>query len=157
VLDDFTGKYSPAGWASQAIKAYEQYGADAIVVERNFGGDMVENTLRNAKFEGRVIQVRASHGKEVRAEPTVGLYEQRKVAHLLGADLAELEDEQLMWVPGEGSSPNRIDAVVWAMTDLSGKGPAPTSFGIPRSIRRAHDDSKLPKGFARYDKRKGLR
>ena len=130
VLDDFTGKYSPAGWASKAQLAYETWSADAIVVERNYGGDMVEDTLRNHGFEDRVIQVKASDGKRVRAEPIAAIYEQKRGYHARNASmmvslkggtprnkLAVLEDELVTWVPGM-KSPNRLDAMVWCAFEL---------------------------------------
>eukprot|EP00456_Euglypha_rotunda_P042668 TRINITY_DN33316_c0_g1_i6.p1 TRINITY_DN33316_c0_g1~~TRINITY_DN33316_c0_g1_i6.p1 ORF type:complete len:529 (+),score=77.67 TRINITY_DN33316_c0_g1_i6:666-2252(+) len=78
---DYSGKYSPAGWAKKAMFAYEQHRADAIVIETNQGGDMAESTLRNARFKGRVIRVHASKGKFARAEPISALYEQGRVSH----------------------------------------------------------------------------
>jgi phage terminase large subunit-like protein len=133
VLDDFTGTYSPAAWAAKVILAYETYSADAVVVERNFGGDMVKANLRNAKFRGRVVEARASEGKRVRAEPTAALYEQELAYHARGGKLQALEDEQTTWVPGIGPSPNRIDALVWAEHEISkGRGRGSASSGIPR-------------------------
>ncbi|VTM70348.1 Uncharacterized conserved protein [Raoultella planticola] len=78
---DYSGKYSPNGWATKAIDAYKQHEADAIVIETNQGGDMAEDTLRNAGFTGRVIRVHASKGKYARAEPISALYAQGRVAH----------------------------------------------------------------------------
>lgn len=129
VFADRTGKYSPNNWAGQALDAFEAYKADAIVAEKNYGGEMVETVIQNvAKERGlmpRIIIVTATRGKEVRAEPIVGLYEQGKVLHVRTADvqggraaLAKLEGEMLGWVPGTGPSPNRVDALVWAITDL---------------------------------------
>jgi phage terminase large subunit-like protein len=141
VLDDFTGKYSPAGWAAQAIKAYEMYQADAIVVERNYGGDMVKDTLRNHGFTGRVIEAKAVDGKRLRAEPIAAIYEQERGFHsklqrvnsrgTLTGVTAELEDELVTWVPGM-KSPNRLDAMVWTATELMRyKGSSQVSAGIP--------------------------
>jgi phage terminase large subunit-like protein len=144
IVRDRSGKYSPHGWAMEAIREYERINADAIVVERNFGADMVRDNVRNAGFKGRIIEVRASHGKEVRAEPIVGLYEQGRVLHQEGADLADLEDEQLTWVPGVGASPNRVDALVWLLTELNGKGTGETSTGIPRGQLGGPKRPKLP-------------
>ncbi|MGO1566453.1 MAG: terminase large subunit domain-containing protein [Brachybacterium sp.] len=132
VLSDVSGKYSPDGWAKAAIKEYDRWEAGAIVVERNFGGDMVKTVLKGAQFSGRILEARASAGKKVRAEPIVGLYEQSKIYHLDGADLADLEDEQVTWIPGQGPSPNRIDAMVWAATYLSGREKISGSVGVPR-------------------------
>ena len=127
VKRDRTGVMSPSSWAMAAILLYDELDADAIVVEVNQGGDMCELVLRQTKipdtrhangFSGRIIKVHASKGKVARAEPIVALYEQDLVHHCSG--LYELESEQLEWVPRESSeSPNRIDAVVWALTELS--------------------------------------
>lgn len=144
VLDDFTGKYSPAGWAAQVNIAYEKYFADAVIVERNFGGDMVQDTLRNHEYEGRIIEAKASEGKRVRAEPTSALYEQGRAFHarspllmitdrrgVTRSKLSVLEDELTTWVPGM-KSPNRLDALVWAATELfQFKGSSKVEAGVP--------------------------
>lgn len=129
VLRDRTGKYSPQQWASEAIREYQRVRADAIVVENNFGGDMVKATVENeAKrldVPVRVLVRRAMRGKELRAEPVVVRYEQHRVTHVKEFDLSGLEEEQMQWVPGKGDSPNRVDALVWAITELdsrSGRG-----------------------------------
>lgn len=123
VIDDKSGRMSPQGWARAAMKMYERLRADAIVVETNFGGDMVRRTLEAESFSGRVIESRAVRGKQTRAEPIVALYEQKKIVHQLNGNLNELENEMLSWVPGTGPSPNRVDATVWAFTELfKGKG-----------------------------------
>jgi phage terminase large subunit-like protein len=114
---DYSGKYSPSGWAQKVIQAVDMHDADAVVVEVNQGGDMVESTLRNSGYQGRVIQVRASKGKFARAEPIVALYELGKVKH--GSGLYELENQQMEYVPATSKkSPDRIDALVWAMSEL---------------------------------------
>jgi phage terminase large subunit-like protein len=95
-------------------------GADAIVYEANFGGDMVAHTLKTcAKSMGvdalRLRKVTASRGKQLRAEPVVALYEQGRIKHV--GYFPHLENQMLSWVPGQ-PSPDRLDAMVWAMTDL---------------------------------------
>ena len=134
-IDDFSGKYSPSGWAQKAIYAYELYKADAIVVERNYGGDMCRATLKAEGFEGRIIEAQATDGKRVRAEPVAAMYEQHKARHRRGGRLAKLESEQVSWIPGEGKSPNRLDAWVWVCSGLiKGRGRAtmgdPTEGGV---------------------------
>lgn len=133
VLADFTGKYSPSGWASRALVAAEEFGADEIVAEKNYGGDMVKNTIEKEAehrpgLAPRVKLVHSRRGKQLRAEPVVAMYEKGDVKHVTGkdrSDLVELEEEQTSWVPGEGSSPNRVDALVHAITELgSGTGTA---------------------------------
>jgi phage terminase large subunit-like protein len=116
VLDDRSGRYKPHEWAARAIACYETWKADRIVCERNFGGDMVEHTLRAAGFKGRIVQVTASRGKRQRAEPIAAMYEQGRVHHV--GEFPVLEEQMTMWVPDSGTSPDRMDALVWALTDL---------------------------------------
>ncbi|MDE2442086.1 MAG: DNA-packaging protein, partial [Betaproteobacteria bacterium] len=119
VLADMTCKLSPDGWARRAITAFHQHQADRIVAERNFGGAMVAAVVRGADRSVPFKEVTASRGKAVRAEPVAALYEQGRVSHLPG--LEALEDEMVLMTPGgfmgEGS-PNRVDALVWALTEV---------------------------------------
>lgn len=119
---DYTCKGSPRTWAARAIEAYEKHEADGIVIEINQGGDMCEDTLRNAGFDGRVLNVRATKGKTIRSEPIAALYELGYVQHKTG--LSVLEEEMLDFDPltgkSNGKSPNRVDWIVWALTELSG-------------------------------------
>lgn len=115
VLDDVTVSGSPDHWARVAVYAYYQYEADKIVAESNQGGDMVEHTIRSVDKNVPVKLVRATRGKYTRAEPVSALYEQGRVHHV--GFLAELEDQLCTWLPGE-DSPDRLDALVWAMTEL---------------------------------------
>lgn len=117
---DYSGKFSPSGWAKKAMWASEQHDADAIVIETNQGGDMAEDTLRNAGYRGRIIRVHASKGKFARAEPISALYAQGRVSH--GGALYMLENQMMEYVPATAKkSPDRLDAMVWALTELSGK------------------------------------
>jgi phage terminase large subunit-like protein len=120
VIDDKSGKYSPDGWASQAITLYEKYEADAIIAEKNYGGEMVEANIRNAlksrQMTARILITTSTRSKSLRAEPVVGLYEQKRAWHI--GSFTNLEDEMLTWVPNESKSPNRIDALVFAVTEL---------------------------------------
>lgn len=137
VLADYTGRYSPAVWAKKANDAYEEFSADAIVVEKTYGQDMVAYTLENSGYRGaRLIKVDSRRGKELRAEPIVALYEKARVYHVgaRGA-LAELEDEMTTWVPGQGASPNRVDALVHAATDLA-KSYMPAEIANPNTLLR---------------------
>ena len=122
VRADYTRKGSPTVWANAAIDAYHHHEADAIVIETNQGGDMCEDTLRNAGFKGKIIRIHASKGKTARAEPIAALYELGYVTHHTGLSL--LEDEMMDFDPLTGKSnkrsPNRVDAVVWLLTELSG-------------------------------------
>jgi hypothetical protein len=118
VLDDLSGKYSPNKWANIAVRAYNQRGADTIVAEVNQGGDMVESVIKNVSDFTRVKKIHAYKSKYLRAEPVLGLYEQARVYHVKG--LNKLENEMLTWIPGQGKSPNRIDSVVYGITELMG-------------------------------------
>lgn len=120
VLDDRSCKLSPHGWASRAIAAFREYSADRIIAETNFGGQMVESTIRSVDRGVPVKVITASRGKVQRAEPIAALYEQHRVHHV-GA-LAKLEDQMTTWTPADGTSPDRLDALVWALTELTGGG-----------------------------------
>jgi predicted phage terminase large subunit-like protein len=116
VIDDLSGRFPPLEWARRAIRAYDENKADAIVVETNFGGDMVEQTLRSAGFTGHVIKVTASRGKSLRAEPVTSKYEQGLIYHV--RPFPELEDQLCSYTPDTKESPDRMDALVWAFTEL---------------------------------------
>lgn len=118
VLDDLSGRYSPGDWARKVNEAYQEHKADAVVAEVNFGGDMVEHTLRNGAFTGHFIRVTASRGKRVRAEPIGYLYEQGRILHR--RPFPELEDQWCSYTPDTLESPDRLDAAVWGFTDLFG-------------------------------------
>lgn len=121
VLEDATDRLSPQGWAKKAVELYHKYGADRIVAERNQGGEMVRHTLHTEDDSVPVRLVHASRGKYARAEPVSALYERGKVKHVKGLD--ELETQMRTWEPlGSIGSPDRLDAMVWAITDLVLKG-----------------------------------
>lgn len=119
VLDDLTVKAGPARWASIVGHAYDNEKADIVVGEGNYGGAMVEHVIRTARPRINFRLVNASRGKVVRAEPFSPLYEQGKVRHV--GCFPELEDELSAFstngYTGE-RSPNRADALVWALTEL---------------------------------------
>ncbi|HLM81068.1 MAG TPA: terminase family protein [Terriglobales bacterium] len=120
VLDDLTCNGKPEVWARRAVVAYHRYQADRIVAETNQGGDMVEATIRNVDSECAYRGVHATKGKAIRAEPISALYDQGRVHHV--GILPALEDEICDFVPGQSVSPNRMDALVWSITDLMGHG-----------------------------------
>jgi phage terminase large subunit-like protein len=121
VLADRTCHLSPDAWARRAIIALDEFAADRIVGEVNNGGDLVESTIRTVRRDAPYKAVHASRGKRVRAEPIAALYEQGKVHHV-GA-FAELEDQMCTFLPeGTEGSPDRVDALVWAVTELQGGG-----------------------------------
>lgn len=115
VLDDRTLRATPDGWARAAVGAYETFGADRIIGEINNGGEMVEFTIRTVDPNVSYRGVHASRGKQIRAEPVAALAEQGKLHHV--GNLPDLEDELVSWMPGM-ASPNRLDALVWAVTEL---------------------------------------
>ena len=115
VLEDRSLRGSPAEWASAAVAAFHVHKADRIVAEANQGGDMISHTLRTVDDGVPIRLVHASRGKRTRAEPVAALYEQGRVHHV--GQLPELEDQLCTWTP-DSNSPDRLDALVWAMTDL---------------------------------------
>lgn len=133
VLADRSDFYTPEQWAGTAIDLYDELEADCIVAERNFGGSMVESVLRAQAKHPKFKLVHASRGKQVRAEPVVSLYERKRVFHV--GLLPTLETQMCSWVPpgqveidkdgietpipASDYSPDSIDALVWAITDLA--------------------------------------
>lgn len=130
-LADDTIQGSPETWAQAAITAFFRHRADRIVAEKNNGGEMVESVIKQAVINARakdpsignvpVILVWASRGKATRAEPISAIAESGRDHHV--GNFPKLEDELCLWIPGD-TSPNRLDAKVWAMTDLMDKKPA---------------------------------
>lgn len=122
ILADLSGKYSPDGWARRACDAYRGWKADRIVAEKNYGGDMVESTIKSVDPRVATKMVTATRGKMIRAEPIVAFYEQGRVKHV--GNLSALEDQLCEWNPAEsGPSPDRLDALVWGLTELMGGPP----------------------------------
>lgn len=115
ILEDGSMFGSPKEWASKAIKLYYKYDADRIVAEKNQGGNMIEYLIRSLDTNVSYKGVHATKGKYTRAEPVSALYEQDRVKHVGG--FPNLEDELAEWEQGL-SSPNRLDALVWAITEL---------------------------------------
>ena len=120
VIEDLSGRYDPAGWARAAIGAYYRHSADRVVAEVNQGGEMVENTLRTVDTNVSYTAVRASRGKFTRAEPVAALYEQSRIHHVGGFPI--LEDQMIGFTAdidrAKFGSPDRVDALVWAITEL---------------------------------------
>lgn len=116
VLADASGKYSPDGWARAAVNLYRSLKADRIIAEKNYGGEMCEATIRAVDKNVPVKMVHATRGKAVRAEPVAALYEQRRVSHV--GNFPTLEDQMCGWAPGDSDSPDRMDALVWAFSEL---------------------------------------
>lgn len=136
VLADRSCKLTPDGWGKRAVQAYEEFRADKVVGETNFGGDLVTANIRVAAqalgVSVNVGKVVASRGKAVRAEPIAALYEQERMHH--AGEFPELESQQRNWTQESGWSPDRMDALVWAFTEL----------GVERPIGRAR--TSVPRG-----------
>jgi phage terminase large subunit-like protein len=115
VISDDSVQGSPKTWATAAVTAYHKYKADSIVAESNNGGEMILLTVATVDPRVPVRLVHASRGKHTRAEPVASLFEHNR-AHLVGS-YPLLEDEMCLWMPGD-DSPNRMDALVWAFTEL---------------------------------------
>jgi len=115
VLEDMSIQASPDGWGKRVVAGYNKYKADRIAAEVNNGGEMVEFVIKTIDKRVSFKQLHASKSKQARAEPIAALYEQKKVHHM--GFFADLEDQLCNWVPGE-KSPDRLDALVWALTEL---------------------------------------
>lgn len=123
VLADRSGVFTADVWAHRSVSLFDDMDADRIIAEVNNGGDLVESVIRTVRHNIAYEKVHASRGKVSRAEPVAALYEQGKVHHVGG--FPQLEDELTNFVPGAlAKSPNRADALVWALTWLMcGKKP----------------------------------
>jgi len=131
VIEDLSGRYAPHEWAAVAVNAYRRHKADRIIAEKNNGGDMVETTIRMVSTNVSFKAVHASRGKVTRAEPISALYEQKKVHHL--GTLTQLEDQMCAFTSDfdrsrSGYSPDRVDALVWALSKLLGEVHTPARF-----------------------------
>jgi phage terminase large subunit-like protein len=117
ILEDLSGRFSPGDWGKRVVDAYQRLKADRVVAEINNGGDMVERILRSIDPKISYRGVRATRGKVTRAEPVAALYEQARVFH--GRPHCLLETQLCDFIPGlMAKSPDRVDALVWALTDL---------------------------------------
>ena len=119
VLEDASMRSTPHEWARKVVHLFDQHAADRVVAETNNGGDLVETTLRTIRRNLPYRKVTATRGKRVRAEPIAALYEQHKVHHY--NNLATLEDQMVSFTPDTLDSPDRLDALVWAITELTGR------------------------------------
>lgn len=119
LADNSTKGLTPLKWARAAVTLFHQYDADRLVAEVNQGGDLVELVLRQVDQNIPIKKVHASRGKYLRAEPVAALYEQGRVSHV--GTMPELEDQMCDFGPGglsNNQSPDRLDALVWALTEL---------------------------------------
>jgi len=120
ILDDKSLRASPDAWARQAVMLYHEYKADKIIAETNNGGDMVIMLLKQVDASVPTKKVTATRGKQLRAEPISSLYEQGRVHHV--GYFADLEVQMCEWTPLSNESPDRLDALVWALTELNSGG-----------------------------------
>lgn len=127
VLADLSGHYTPKQWAKVAWDAYDTWQADAIVAEKNYGGEMVSHTLETER-KGNIQLVHSRRGKQLRAEPVVALYEQGRVKHT--KKFKELEEQMTEWVPDQGDSPDRVDALVHGVVFLD-ESAGPSEYALP--------------------------
>jgi len=119
VLEDATMRGTPENWARKAVEMFRKWKCDRVIGEANNGGDMIESLLRQVDATIPYKKVHASRGKKVRAEPVSALSEQLRL-HFVGNNFAELEDQLVTWEPDSDKSPDRMDAMVWAISELMG-------------------------------------
>ena len=117
VLEDSSGRFSADAWARKAVDLFYEYSADRIVAETNNGGDLVERLIRSVDNQVPYKAVHATRGKIVRAEPISALYEQNKVHHI--GSFPVLEDQMISYTGSFQTSPDRLDALVWGLSELS--------------------------------------
>jgi predicted phage terminase large subunit-like protein len=136
VLADYSGRYAPDQWAARVVHAFRTHRADRVIAESNQGGDLVVANLRTVDSTLPVTTVHAKRGKALRAEPVASLYEQGRVSHV--GTLAALEDQMTAWDPsGDAASPDRVDALVYAVTELSASGASPAYMASADRARGA--------------------
>lgn len=135
VLDDRSGRYTPLEAVAIVADAYRAWGADSVIAETNQGGDMIPALLRTAGHTIPVKTVHASRGKRLRAEPVAMLSEQGRL-HLVGT-YPKLEDQMATWTPEAAGSPDRLDAMVWAVTALSEQAATSRAYVGKRRINVA--------------------
>ncbi len=140
VLEDASLIDTPMGWAHQVVKTFSTQEGDRVVAEVNNGGDLVEAVVRSVDPNIPYTAVHATRGKQVRAEPIAALYEQGRVHHV-GA-FPELEDQMCDWDPLTSTkSPDRMDALVWALTELSAEGGGQGLLDYMRELRAAKEQA----------------
>jgi phage terminase large subunit-like protein len=130
ILEDASVLGSPTVWAEKVVQMARKWGCP-VVAEVNQGGALVKNAIHTIDPTVTVLEVHSKHGKQLRAEPVTLAYEQQRVHHV--GYLADLEAQMISWVPGEGKSPDRVDALVHALTALLIKPPAGFTGGKIRA------------------------
>ncbi len=120
IWGDLSGVYKPNEWGAKVVNAFHDEKADLIIAEVNNGGDLVESNIKNIDRNVKVKKLHANRGKLLRAEPIQGLYESGLVHHV--GELTDLEYQMTTWDPAnDATSPDRVDAMVWLITELSGQ------------------------------------
>lgn len=146
VLADLSCVTSPDGWARRAVAAYRSYGASKIIGEGNMGGDLIGATVHHIDPNITFKKVHATRGKALRAEPISALYEQSRVRHI--GTFSALEDQMTDWTPDSNDSPDRLDALVWALTELSEGGSDFMSGWFGQAIERFSELKKENPGVS---------
>lgn len=152
VLEDASIHGSPDTWANQVVKMARKWGCP-VVAEVNQGGALVRNAINTIDPSIKVLEVHSKQGKALRAEPITLAYEQGRVHHV--GYLADLESQMISWVPGEGKSPDRVDALVHALTALLIKPPAGFSGGKLRAKSMSDRKIGIPGGGRGFTGRSG--
>lgn len=142
VLEDASLKATPNQYAEKAISLYHKYGASCIVIETNQGGDLLKELFNNADSKVPIKMVKASKGKQIRAESISLLYEQNKVHHV--GHFTNLEDEMCTWTPDKKESPDRMDALVWGLAYLNKNLTFSFDWNIPRAQKAPASDLWQP-------------
>ena len=146
---DASCRLRPAQWVPKVVELYHAYGADAVVMETNFGAAMGVDSIHQVDKMVKVVEVRASKAKAVRAEPVAMVYDQGRAHHI--GHFSELEEQMSTWVPTDKTSPDRMDALVWAVSHLLPEITAPPSRGVaPQEIIQS-----LPTGADSVRRRSG--
>lgn len=149
VRRDASCRVRPAEWVPKVVSLYREFGADAVVLETNFGAKMGVDSIHQVDPMVNVVEVRASKGKVVRAEPVAMVYDQGRAHHI--GHFSELEEQMSTWVNTDKTSPDRMDAMVWAITHLLPEITQPPSRGVtPEEIT-----GPLPTGAAAAARRSG--
>ena len=142
VLEDASVLGSPDVWARKVVEMARKWGCP-VVAEVNQGGALVRNAINTIDPTIKVLEVHSKQGKQLRAEPITMAYEQERVHHV-GKSMVDLETQMITWIPGEGKSPDRVDALVHALTAVLIKPPSGFSGGKIRA--RSHADRKIDNG-----------
>lgn len=134
LLDDLSGRMTPGQAMRVAVDAYHEWEADRVVGEQNNGGDFIEELLRTVDENISYRTVTASRGKQVRAEPVSAIYEQGRAHHI--GTYPKLEDQLCTWTPMDKESPDRLDALVWGVAELTQNADWTTMYGPPYTCPR---------------------